>query len=139
MSDSKGLVDGGDRVGQVVMTRRLEAMEREIQRWRCLTAAGFLTALGAFGLAVFGLSQFENTYFIGETTSDAMSVSPRLLGGDSEGVLAPEPGETKTSVFSPAIGLSDNEPGMASRPGKTSPSVLTGVQGEPVAATDGGS
>jgi len=139
MNDPNRLTGGGDRGGEKAMTRRIEVLEREIQRWRCLTAAGFLTALGAFGLAVFGLSQLENTYFIGEMASAQMSMSPRIPLGDIEGVPAPEAGETNRSVFPPAMGLSETEPGMASRLGKTSPSVLTGVQGDPVAATDGGS
>ena len=121
------------------MDRRIEALEKGIRRWRCLTAAGFLTALGAFGLAVFGLSQFENTYFIGEMASAQMSNTPQLIGVDPERGPAPDAGGATMLVLPAPKGLFDTKPGMASLPGKTSPSVLTGVQGELVAATDGGS
>ncbi len=53
------------KVGGTV-DERLASLERGIRVWRCLTAVGFLTALGAFSLAVFGLGQLENAYFIGE-------------------------------------------------------------------------
>jgi hypothetical protein len=58
---------------------RIQALERGIRVWRCLTAVGFLTALGAFALAVFGLGQLENTYFIGEVA--VSSTPPHPLEG----------------------------------------------------------
>jgi hypothetical protein len=139
MSDSSRLTVGEDSAVEAVMNRRIEALEKGVQRWRCLTAAGFLTALGAFGLAVFGLSQLENTYFIGEMALAQMHASPQPMEGDLEGLSAPDVGDASMVVLSPAKGRENTESGMVSLPGETSPSVLTDVLGEPLAATEGGS
>lgn len=74
---------------------RLASLERGIRVWRCLTAVGFLTALGAFSLAVFGLGQLENAYFIGEE-----AISAPLHGSLHGARDAAEPGrvaEVETS------------------------------------------
>ena len=139
MCDSNRLTVGKDSAAGAVMNRRIEALEKGIQRWRCLTAAGFLTALGAFGLAVFGLSQLENTYFIGEMALARSHASPQPMEGDLEGWSAPDVGDAPMVVLSPAKGQKNSESGMVSLPGETPPSVLTDVLGEPLAATEGGS
>jgi hypothetical protein len=139
MSDPDRLAVGQDRATEAVMNRRIEALEKGIQRWRCLTAAGFLTALGAFGLAVFGLSQFENTLFIGEMAPAQVSGSPLPVGVELEGV--PAPGGGGPDLLALALGpfFDGSGSGFVGEPGNTSPSVLTDVQGETLAATDGGS
>lgn len=48
------------------MLRRIEVLEKRMLLWRLLAVAGLVTALGAFGLSVFGLGQLQNTYFVGE-------------------------------------------------------------------------
>jgi hypothetical protein len=139
MSDPDRLAVGEGRATEAVMNRRIEALEKEIQRWRCLTATGFLTALGAFGLAVFGLSQFENTLFIGEMASAQVSGSPQPIGVDLEGGPATGRGGADLLTLSPGQSPHGNASGFVGEPGSTSPSVLTDVQGETLAAMDGGS
>lgn len=139
MSDPDRLAVGKDRATEAVMNRRIEALEKGIQRWRCLTAAGFLTALGAFGLAVFGLSQFENTLFIGEMASAQVSRSPHPVGVDLEGGPATGRGGIDLPALSPGHSPRAAASGFVDKPGNTSPSVLTDVQGETLAAMDGGS
>ena len=142
MSDPDRLAVGQDRATEAVMNRRIEALEKGVQRWRCLTAAGFLTALGAFGLAVFGLSQFENTLFIGEMAPAQVaqvSGSPLPVGVELEGVPAPGGGGAELLALSLVQSPDGTGSGFVGKPGNTSPSVLKDVQGETLAATDGGS
>ena len=139
MSDLERKRIAEDRAAQVAMNQRIEALERGIQRWRCLTATGFLTALGAFGLAVFGLSQLENTYFIGEVASALVGGAPNPSPVDVETDVSPGADETAKVVLSLAGDLPDIHPGSGVAPGETSQPALRGVQGEPSAAMDGGS
>lgn len=73
--------------------RRIRALEKGIQRWRCLTAVGFLTAMGAFWVAVFGLSQLENTYFRGEMAATLHLTAPAT---QLEGVPVSDPAARAT-------------------------------------------
>jgi len=94
-------VQPGPTAGGTV-DERLASLERGIRVWRCLTAVGFLTALGAFSLAVFGLGQLENAYFIGEEAVSAPlhgSLHGASDGSELESVAEVEPSGTDPGVF----------------------------------------
>lgn len=67
---------------QAGLEGRIRALEKGVQRWRCLTAVGFLTAMGAFWIAIFGLGQLENTYFMGEMVATLPWTAPGAQQGD---------------------------------------------------------
>ena len=73
---------------QAGLEARIRALEKGVQRWRCLTAVGFLTAMGAFWVAIFGLGQLENTYFMGEVVATLPWAAPGAQEGDQ---LSPFP------------------------------------------------
>lgn len=84
------------------MGHRIAALERGIRVWRCLTAVGFLTALCAFWLAVFGLGQLENTYFIGEmVVSNSAHPPSQGTGNEVEVEMAAEKGATLPTLDPP--------------------------------------
>ena len=67
---------------QAGLESRIRALEKGVQRWRCLTAVGFLTAMGAFWVAIFGLGQLENTYFMGEVVATLPWTAPGAQQGN---------------------------------------------------------
>lgn len=83
---SDGFLAGEAEVAEA-MIRRMDALERRMGVWRLLAVAGLITALGAFGLSVFGLGQLQNTYFVGEmfTSVDLPRSGPNDPGVMEEG------------------------------------------------------
>jgi hypothetical protein len=99
------------------MDHRIVALERGIRVWRCLTAAGFLTALGAFWLAVFGLGQLENTYFIGEMVASSATVSSvQGTGNEVEAELVARKGAV-APAHDPPVQVSHTLEGLATLKG----------------------
>ena len=127
-----------DRAAQAAMGRRIDMLERGIRAWRCLAATGFVTALGAFGLAVFGLSQLENTYFIGEMTS-APAAQPLYLQEDPVVERAPASLLPSAKAVFPSIDAVHAGPtAVGFRVEIPQPHAVKAVQ-EMLAATEGGS
>ena len=139
MNEIKNPIEEGKDPSEKALSSRVEDLEKGIQVWRCLAAAGFLTAIGAFGLAVFGLSQLQNTYFHGEVVSNSAEESRPLLSlGKTDPFTFPEQAGTPL-VFSMAEETSDKTPGRAMLPDKPSPLLSAPGTERPFAATEGGS
>ena len=105
------------------LDRRIAALEQKTQRKRGLSTTGFLAALGAFGLSIFGLNQLQNAYLIGEVapTLEAQALVLRDADGLERGAL--RAGEDGTVTFSLRDGqaktrlrlsvLEDGSPGVS--------------------------
>ena len=98
------------------LDHRIEALEQGIKRWRCLTAVGFLTALGAFSMAVFGVSQLENTYFIGEMVETTAGGASSGQGGKRMAPAMPE-----GAVVLSSLDEAKKPDGLRSVPGEGAP------------------
>jgi len=105
------------------LDRRLGVLERHAKERRAFSVVGLLAALGAFGLASFGLSQIRNAYFPGEVApvleagalvlrdSDGLERGSMRVGEDGTVSLALRDGNASARVRLSV--LEDGSPGVS--------------------------
>jgi hypothetical protein len=108
---------------QANLDRRLEALERRTQHRRGLLAVGFLAAVGALGLSIFGLGHLRNALMKGEVhpalearalvlrDAEGMERAALRIGEDGTVSLALRDGDAKARLKLSV--LADGSPGVS--------------------------